>query len=609
MANPPPLPGTQPVPSTNASASTPPPIPSAPAVDLSVPPEPKNPVTTLPSPFVVTQKPSTPVSPPLPTAPAPVQPVLVAPAPPAVPDHDPSQPFILPPAPAPQVVSQPVPVAPVAVPTTPPPVKQAVPPIAVPAAPAPKPVMQTPPRPQKSGKGFLIALCGLLIAALLMAGGSYVLASNGSRIPVVYTYVSGLPTDGVGVKNMAVTFLNGQEYYQQSGDILLEEKAASDAPALPDGTTADSTTSSFISSIQTKILATDPVQYDLKTDSLVGKMAVTVDNATELPVYLNTRPILPTAQDDRWLINLPANTVDPLIDVNGLDIKKTLAYSALYPLPLSTILSAVQSEKNYQKVSGKNIVHYAYAMDKTILEAHLPEGAKISEVQGEVYYLWKTGEPVKSIVDATFTYQDRTYHLQENFEYAKWDETLSGDSDADLKAVLASDSAPSSTGIKDFIQQLGVDFSSMPNTVPEEALAPAFEPIVPTGETITTLAEAIIALPPLPETIASEQAKIRDLQRIADLTDLQKALEQYKTEKGTYPVVASFEQTRSSSILLASLVPNYLVKMPVDPLKDTFWYEYQSDGNSFIVRTIAEDTSNLAAKAGKAYYYFESTNK
>jgi len=72
----------------------------------------------------------------------------------------------------------------------------------------------------------------------------------------------------------------------------------------------------------------------------------------------------------------------------------------------------------------------------------------------------------------------------------------------------------------------------------------------------------------------------------------------------------TLEQTRSSATLLAALVPTYMTAMPVDPLSNTYWYEYSSlDGTSYKLRSVVEDPTNPSAKKGVTYSYFERISK
>ena len=133
--------------------------------------------------------------------------------------------------------------------------------------------------------------------------------------------------------------------------------------------------------------------------------------------------------------------------------------------------------------------------------------------------------------------------------------------------------------------------------------------ITPSGESTTTLASSITAVPPVPTTPADSSAIARDAQRKKDLADLQTALEEYKTKNGSYPKATDLQQTVSSQLLMTALVPNFLTAMPIDPLPSVYWYEYTSDSTSYILRAVAENSGDQSAIKGVGYYYYQLTSK
>lgn len=87
----------------------------------------------------------------------------------------------------------------------------------------------------------------------------------------------------------------------------------------------------------------------------------------------------------------------------------------------------------------------------------------------------------------------------------------------------------------------------------------------------------------------------RDRQRIADLKRIQAALERYIADHGTPPPTASYNEanswlkfdTSTEGAFLPFLMPNYLPRVPVDPLnlgqnpveRGYFYYYYQGDSD------------------------------
>lgn len=624
-------------------ASTPPPPPPAPKPPVApVPPVPKPQVT--PPPPVAPPQPV----PPTPTPSGPTREELIKTA-----AQVSSDPFILPkppvapppppaPAPRPVPVMTPPPLPPVTpqparpLSPPPPPVSRPMPstpsPLATPARPLPttppvfpgQPMMagstkslpQTPPtatplpapggtqvstRPQAPRRSTPIglALAGLMVAVLLLGGGAYVLALMGTRIPVLYPVVTGLKTSGVDVSKDAKAYLTKQSSYQQYGELSITSKDSSSKPSLPTG---DSTTAT-LTAARNAVTNSSPLVYDLALGRLVGKEGITLDSNSELAVYVRTAG---TDATGLWTVNLPSSTANPLITVKDADLKQSLLYPLLQPVPLPDILAAVSKETGYQKISGQQVAHYTYTLNASSLAKYLPEGGTFSQLTAEVYYSWKTSEPLLAIVNGTFTYQNVTYQLQQHFDYHNWGQTLATDTDAYLAAVTGDDtsSKPVSASVSKLVDELGVSLATIPNTIP----AATETAITPSGEKITAVTSPITTVPTGIAATATATAIVRDTQRLSDLSDLKKALQKYKTKEGNYPITTGLVQTRSSQTLLDALVPTYLTAMPVDPLPNTFWYEYKSDGSTFTLRSVAEDKTNAQAKAGKAFSYFEVTD-
>ena len=100
----------------------------------------------------------------------------------------------------------------------------------------------------------------------------------------------------------------------------------------------------------------------------------------------------------------------------------------------------------------------------------------------------------------------------------------------------------------------------------------------------------------------------RDGQRRTDLLSIKEALAEYYTKTGTYPVSKSVDKTSDSRVLKAALVPSYLESLPVDPKGGTAYYGYTSDGFSFKLTSIVEESTAVGAKQGSGFYYQEITN-
>ena len=97
----------------------------------------------------------------------------------------------------------------------------------------------------------------------------------------------------------------------------------------------------------------------------------------------------------------------------------------------------------------------------------------------------------------------------------------------------------------------------------------------------------------------------RDATRKTDLASISAALKLYHQDNGQYPIAATNERTDSANSVLASaLVDKYLSSIPKDPQTPDHYYGYKSDGESFQLSCILENTSDSAGKkVGNLFLY------
>ncbi len=101
----------------------------------------------------------------------------------------------------------------------------------------------------------------------------------------------------------------------------------------------------------------------------------------------------------------------------------------------------------------------------------------------------------------------------------------------------------------------------------------------------------------------------RDDQRKADLATIAKALEEYHNAYVSYPAVSKVEKiSATSGILFTSLVPTFISALPIDPKDPTYYYGYESDGSSFTLSAVLEDTTDSEGKTvgGKRLYFLKN---
>ncbi len=70
------------------------------------------------------------------------------------------------------------------------------------------------------------------------------------------------------------------------------------------------------------------------------------------------------------------------------------------------------------------------------------------------------------------------------------------------------------------------------------------------------------------------QQRARDSMRTSEIAGVQKALELYKVDNGSYPSVGTDNIGYAISTLAAALVPTYIAKLPNDPNTSLTNYQY-----------------------------------
>jgi type II secretory pathway pseudopilin PulG len=95
------------------------------------------------------------------------------------------------------------------------------------------------------------------------------------------------------------------------------------------------------------------------------------------------------------------------------------------------------------------------------------------------------------------------------------------------------------------------------------------------------------------------------MKRKSDLANIAKALDNYRTNTGQYPVSSGSEKISSTGNLYKSLVSDYITQLPIDPLDPTYYYGYESDNTNYTLSAILEDTSDSdGRKVGSKNIYF-----
>ncbi|HSI20886.1 MAG TPA: type II secretion system protein GspG [Verrucomicrobiae bacterium] len=479
----------------------------------------------------------------------------------------------------------------------------------IPAAPPAPPHEPLPAAAPHRRSGILFAILGIVVVLALLGGGLYVLALSGARVPVLAQFISGLEGDSSRAINRAEAFVATHVPYRLTGALEVELSGGKESSSLGD--------SAGIFKVRSDLsggLITD------KGERFIAAYSITANDGTAVPV--NAR-----YTGSEFLVDFPANQDKSAASLSATSLRDTLLAPALQPVPLEVILKNAQAEQSYKKVSinQKPAASYVVGMPKEAMAPYFPLGAELEASVAEVALAWKdtdrtAGEPLDVQLQTTFSYQGHKYTYAAHWQYTGWQQQ--SPEPATLSKLFSTDPGNVATELttESFVSRLGLSFAEVPHGGEATSGNPVdettrFTPVIPSGDVITVVQAPRPEMQPVPTQPASELAKQRDAQRKQDLLDIQKALKQYKLEKGTYPVVSKEVQIGSDTTVFKELVPKYLTKMPVDPLNSTYYYAYNvntdSEGKAteYHLRAVLEDHDDASALVGQVYHYYQLTNK
>lgn len=513
----------------------------------------------------------------------------------------------------------------------------------------------------------LIATMGVLVALLVIVVTAYALASSGSRVPYLYTKLSGIKADGIEASQTALNLVKTQKNYLQSGELLMNLKEGQGLATPSPSPTADSSSASLLSGQQDNVLRA-MTGYLTKLDGKYdGIFWSTEDNSIQSAGSLNTDSVnqdisytMKALAGQNWKVYLASNIADAkAVNLSESDMRQNLLFNIFRPIPLTTLLDSAKKEVTFQKTinDGKEVSVYTYSVDLNKLANWLPDGAVLDSTSSlAIYYVWGTALPNRAVFAGKIKYQGLTYNFSGDFKYSDFGKSLADPLKTKLSPLnnLTKESSFTSEDANTFVSHFGIDPVNLPKssvnnqttgsgdnkvTIPSPGVtpSPSVSPtasatpsatssptasatpsatptatpstaIVPTGESISQVESSLTQAPIAPSQTVSDAAKLRDTQRKEDLSDLGSALNAYKSDHGSYPSVEGTVQTINSSILFNALVPKYLTKMPVDPLAHTYWYGYSSNGISYQLTSVAEDYTDSGAQKGQSYYYYYVKN-
>lgn len=105
------------------------------------------------------------------------------------------------------------------------------------------------------------------------------------------------------------------------------------------------------------------------------------------------------------------------------------------------------------------------------------------------------------------------------------------------------------------------------------------------------------------ETSTTTTTSNNDATRKTDLVKIKDALKSYYQANQSYPVSEVVDKTNDPKSVLTVLIPTYLPALPTDPIS-TQYYGYTSDGKTFTLTAVLDDTTDpTGVKAGNYYLY------
>lgn len=516
--------------------------------------------------------------------PAPIPPV---PAPAPAPAPKPA----LTPQPAPTVLrpteqipttqlKPPMPPMPAPAPTSVPPAPAPMPVLA--PAPAPQPVQQkvpTIPQPAPGQQDEMLDLGGeaasprrrwvlplIIVAMLVFVGGvMWGLQSSGTiYIPALASVAGGVPKDPARALTVMQSALTTAGSYSYESSV-----AVTFGSALPDITDTSNTTASAeatgtVNGQVTPDGSSSTFDFTLGADyPVVNLKGKTVVSGSTTNVYIDTLGLLQSNNTWRKLTSQEMTNHALSWPLVAGDLYKVLTDAGSGTFKGTTVL---------QDTAKTPVAVYEYELTGLLT----PADADLQQARLVVWVAKRTGKIQVAKVDGMIDTSLGTVVVQQQL-------ALSNFGQAEV-AALPADASPVSTTYADLYKAFGIGGVQTSD--------------LPSGTTVT---------PGTPTGVVASSTN--DAKRLADLTTVKAALEQYKSDFGLFPL--SKERSKSSDanfVLKGSLVPKYIAAIPTDPAGGASYYGYTSDGFSFTLTSVLDDKNSPGAIAGNGYYYQEVKN-
>lgn len=399
----------------------------------------------------------------------------------------------------------------------------------------------------------------LIVAAVFLVGVLlWTLQSSGTIYsPTLAALAGGVPKDPTKALSVMKTALARSNSYEYNSTVAVTFGSKLPDIAEASDTTISAEASGTVKGQVNKDGSSSTFEFTLGPDypvvTLKGK---TVTAGDQVDVYLDTLGLL--VSNNNW---------------KRLTFSDLSEHALSWPLVMGNLYDVLEQAKNgvyrgtttLQDATKTAVSVYEYQLGSVIS----PQDATIKEARLVVWIARSNGAILVAKVDGLLDIGVGTIVVQQQ-------STNNNFGKAEL-ATIPSDAKPVNATIAELYRAFGV------GGVAGGVAGGVVEEVAPSGT--------------------------NDAKRLADLTTLKAALEEYKQDFGLYPLAKErVKSTDINFVLKGSLVPKYLAEIPVDPSGGVIYYGYTSDGFSFTLTSILEDKSSPGAIAGNGYYYQEVRN-
>ncbi len=315
-----------------------------------------------------------------------------------------------------------------------------------------------------------------------------------------------------------------------------------------------------------------------------------------------------------------ANSTTPFLSSNNM-VSEVIVGDKLY---LRTNLDNTNAQNSWdafnysdsvnrnQIVSNINVMQQFTNLTNYIVGNGIYLGQE--KINGQIYYHWGAQLSSNAIGEMTLVgwpdieslIKDYKVKQQINTNQVYGDFYIARNSKTLTQVIFTAQAINFNTTVKSSNAQVSMDlldtynFNSF-NQVTTINVPDVSNVTIPDAGTFTTKSAIYWFLQPV-------QKKTADAIRKADLANIKTALDNYKATNGSYPVSQTLTKTSDANTPLSVLVPDYLSKLPLDPNTPTYYYGYKSDGNTFELTCVLDDSTDSQGAQIGSFYIYKLTN-